>query len=126
MRNMFQTIAPNPTPVNLSEYKPIDLTQIPNENDFNTMQSMFKTVNLNETPKTTHQKPSQESIQESFVPNPAEFSTIQNLFKTQNVNMMPEMQNLQALNDIGNINASDFNTIQNLFKTNAHGTDKTQ
>lgn len=58
MRNMFQTMAPNQMPVNLSEYKPIDLTQIPNENDFNTMQSMFKTVNLNETSQTSQVKSS--------------------------------------------------------------------
>lgn len=55
---MFQTMAPNQMPVNLSEYKPIDLTQIPNENDFNTMQSMFKTVNLNETSQTSQVKSS--------------------------------------------------------------------
>ena len=82
------------------------------------MQNMFKTMNFNEP---VQNKPSEEG---SFVPNPAEFNTMQSLFKTQNLNMMPEMQNLDALNDIGNINVADFNTMQSLFKTNAHTIDK--
>lgn len=85
------------------------------------MQSMFKTVNIQES--------TNENNLQNSVANQPDYNTLQSLFATQKLNLsqVPQapQENSEALSDIGNINMSDYNTMQNLFKTNAASLSKT-
>ena len=119
---MFATVNPQQ---NISQMKKPENIAI-DENNFNTMQNMFQTIQMSQMPKVEQG----QSVHEPKMPDPNEYSTMQNLFATQKLDLSQmqklegsQMQGLETLNEIGNVNAinlNDFSTMQNLFKTNAH------
>ena len=76
MQQMFATVNPQQ---NISQMKKCDNATV-DESNFNTMQNMFKTVQMSQIPQEGQ---SISGSQIPQVPDPNDFSTMQNLFATQ-------------------------------------------